>query len=50
MITYLISFLGLPERIEEIQTNIDGKDILPSVQLKLPGLEINNELNFTSNI
>ena len=38
----------LPERIEEMQTNIDGKDILPSDKLKLLGLEIDNELNFTS--
>ena len=35
----------LPERIEEMQTNIDGKDIL-----KLLGLEIDNELNFTLHI
>ena len=42
--------LALPERIEEIQTNIDGKDILFSDQLKLLGLEIHNELNFTSHI
>ena len=38
----------ISERIEEIQTNIDGKDILPSDELKLWGLEIDNELNFTS--
>ena len=35
----------LPERIEEMQTNIYGKDIL-----KLLGLEIDNELNFTLHI
>ena len=40
----------LPERIEEMQTNIDGKDILPSDELKLLGLEIDNELNFTLHI
>ena len=40
--------MTLPECIEEIQTNIDGKNILPSVELKLQGLEIDNELNFTS--
>ena len=40
--------MTLPGRIEEIQTNIDGKDILPSDQLKLLGLEIDHELNFTS--
>ena len=42
--------MTLPECIEEIQTNIDGKNILPSVELKLRGLEIDNELNFTSHI
>ena len=42
--------LTLPERIEKIQTNIDGKDILSSDELKLLGLEIDNELNFTSHI
>ena len=40
----------LPERIEEMQTNIDGNDILPSDELKLLGLEIDNELNFTLHI
>ena len=40
----------LAERIEEMQTNIDGKDILPSDKLKLLGLEIDNELNFTLHI
>ena len=42
--------LTLPERIEEIQTNIDGKEIQPSDELKLLGLEIDNKLNFTSHI
>ena len=42
--------LTLPERFEKKQSNIDGKDILSSDELKLLGLEIDNELNFTSHI
>ena len=45
---FKIPVMTLPEHIEEIQTNIDGKDLLPSDELKLRGLEIDNELNFTS--
>ena len=42
--------LTLPGRFEKIQTNIDGKDILSSDELKLLGLEIDNEMSFTSHI
>ena len=42
--------MTLPGRIEGVQTNIDGKDILLSEELTLLGLEIDNELNFASHI
>ena len=42
--------MTLPGRMEGIQTNIDRKDILPSEELTLLRLEIDNELNFASYI
>ena len=39
-----------PGRMEEVRTTIDGHEILPTDELRLLGLEIDNKLSFSSHI